>query len=129
VMARQVVSAAGAPKAIGPYSHAVVAGEFIFTAGQAGVDPQSGRLLEGIEAQTRQALQNIAAILSAAGGSLANVVKTTVFLANMADFPAMNKVYAEFFPTDPPARTTVAAAALPLGALVEIEAVAWLPRC
>jgi 2-iminobutanoate/2-iminopropanoate deaminase len=128
-MARQVVSAAGAPKAIGPYSHAVVAGEFIFTAGQAGVDPQSGRLLEGIEAQTRQALQNIAAILSAAGGSLANVVKTTVFLANMADFPAMNKVYAEFFPTDPPARTTVAAAALPLGALVEIEAVAWLPRC
>ena len=129
MMARQVVSAAGAPKAIGPYSHAVVAGEFIFTAGQAGVDPQSGRLLEGIEAQTRQALQNIAAILSAAGGSLANVVKTTVFLANMADFPAMNKVYAEFFPTDPPARTTVAAAALPLGALVEIEAVAWLPRC
>ena len=128
-MARQVVSAAGAPKAIGPYSHAVVAGEFIFTAGQAGVDPQSGRLLEGIEAQTRQALQNIAAILSAAGGSLANVVKTTVFLANMADFPAMNKVYAEFFPTDPPARTTVVAAALPLGALVEIEAVAWLPRC
>ena len=128
MMARHVVSAAGAPKAIGPYSHAVVAGEFIFTAGQAGVDPQSGRLVEGIEAQTRQALQNIAAILSAAGGSLANVVKTTVFLANMADFPAMNKVYAEFFPTDPPARTTVAAAALPLGALVEIEAVAWLPR-
>jgi 2-iminobutanoate/2-iminopropanoate deaminase len=116
--------APGAPRAAGPYSHAIVAGDFVFTAGQAGLDPATRQLAEGIEAQTRQALRNVAAILEAAGTSMANVVKTTVFLANMDDFQAMNAVYAEFFPENPPARTTVQAARIPLDALVEIEAVA-----
>ncbi|MGI6208050.1 MAG: RidA family protein [Anaerolineae bacterium] len=121
---RRAVMAPGAPRAAGPYSHAIVAGDFVFTAGQAGLDPATRQLAEGIEAQTRQALRNVAAILEAAGTSMANVVKTTVFLANMDDFQAMNAVYAEFFPENPPARTTVQAARIPLDALVEIEAVA-----
>jgi 2-iminobutanoate/2-iminopropanoate deaminase len=126
---RGVVSTSRAPKAIGPYSQGIKAGDFLFTAGQAGVDPASGRLVEGgITAQTRQALENIRAILEAAGSSLQSVVKCGVFLAELADFQAMNSVYAEFFPADkgPPARTTVQAAKLPMGALVEIDAVALL---
>jgi len=126
---RGVVSTSRAPKAIGPYSQGIKAGDFLFTAGQAGVDPASGRLVEGgITAQTRQALENIRAILEAAGSSLRSVVKCGVFLADLADFQAMNSVYAEFFPADkgPPARTTVQAAKLPMGALVEIDAVALL---
>jgi 2-iminobutanoate/2-iminopropanoate deaminase len=124
---RGVVSTSRAPKAIGPYSQGIKAGDFLFTAGQAGVDPASGRLVEGgIAAQTRQALENIRAILEAAGSSLQSVVKCGVFLADLADFQVMNSVYAEFFPANqgPPARTTVQAAKLPMGALVEIDAVA-----
>jgi len=127
--AREAVSAPRAPKAIGPYSQGIKAGDFVFTAGQAGVDPATGKLVEGgIAAQARQTLENIRAILEQAGTSLQRVVKCGVFLADIADFQAMNVVYAEYFPPDrsPPARTTVQAARLPLGALVEIDAVALL---
>jgi len=126
---REAVSTAAAPKAIGPYSQGIKAGDFLFTAGEAGVEPATGRLVEGgIAAQTRQALRNIQAILEASGTSLQRVVKCGVFLADLADFQAMNAIYAEFFPADrsPPARTTVQASKLPMGALVEIDAVALL---
>ena len=126
---REAVATDKAPKAIGPYSQGIKAGDFVFTAGQAGVDPATGKLVEGgIAEQTRQVLKNIQAILEAAGASLDRVVKCGVFLADMTDFQAMNSVYAEFFPPDknPPARTTVQAAKLPLGALVEIDAIALL---
>jgi 2-iminobutanoate/2-iminopropanoate deaminase len=121
---RQIVNSPKAPKAIGPYSHAVRVGHFVHTAGQLGLDPQTNELVEGIEAQTRQALQNQSNVLEAAGTSLKSVVKTTVFLKDMGEFAKMNAVYGEFFPHDPPARSTVQAAALPKGALVEIECVA-----
>lgn len=121
---RRSLMAPGAPPAVGPYSHAVVTGNLVYTAGQAGLDPSNRQMAEGVEAQTRQTLQNIAAILEAAGSSMSKVVKTTVFLADMNDFKAMNAVYAEFFPENPPARTTVQVARIPLDALVEIEAVA-----
>jgi 2-iminobutanoate/2-iminopropanoate deaminase len=124
-MKKEVIATEKAPKAIGPYSQGVRVGDFIFTAGQAGLDPQTGQMVgQDVAAQTRRTLENIAAVLEAAGSAMDKVVKTTVFLADMDDFAAMNKVYAEFFPSAPPARTTVAAARLPLGALVEIEAVA-----
>jgi 2-iminobutanoate/2-iminopropanoate deaminase len=126
---RDVVSTEKAPKAIGPYSQGIKAGDFVFTAGQVPIDPATGKLVEGsIAEQTRRVLQNIQAILEAAGSSLDRVVKTTVFLNDMADFQAMNAAYAEFFPLDknPPARTTVQAAKLPLGALVVIDAVALI---
>jgi 2-iminobutanoate/2-iminopropanoate deaminase len=126
---REAVATEKAPKAIGPYSQGIKAGDFVFTAGQAGVDPATGKLVEGgIAEQTRQVLRNIQSILEAADSSLDRVVKCGVFLQDMADFQAMNAVYAEFFPPDknPPARTTVQAANLPLGALVEIDAVALL---
>ncbi len=114
-----------APAAIGPYSQAVVVGDLVFTAGQIALDPTSGKVVEGgVEAQTARVMKNIAAVLEAAGSSLSQVVKTTVFLTDMADFPAMNKVYAEAFGDHKPARATVAVAGLPLGARVEIEAVA-----
>ena len=121
----ETVATSGAPRAIGPYSQALRAGGFLFTAGQVGFDPASGTLVDGgIGEQTRQVLQNIRAILEAGSSSLAQVVKTTVFLVDMADFAAMNEVYAEAFGTHRPARSTVAVAALPRGARVEIEAVA-----
>ncbi len=123
-MEKEIVSTDAAPPAIGPYSQAVIAGDLIFTAGQLGIDPQSGELAEGIEAQTRQALTNLSAILEAASTSLDRVVKTTVFLAHMEDFAAMNTVYADLFPLQPPARSTVEVAQLPRGALVEIEIIA-----
>ncbi len=124
-MKKEVIATRKAPGAIGPYSQGIRVGDFIFTAGQGGADPQTGKIVEGgIAAQTRRVLENIAAILEAGGSSMDKVVKTTVFLADMNDFAAMNEVYAEFFPADPPARTTVAAARLPLDILVEIEAVA-----
>lgn len=124
-MTREIISTKDAPAAIGPYSQAVKVNSFVFTAGQAGVDPATGKIVEGgIEAQTRQTLNNVRAILEAAGTSMANVVKTTVFLHSIHDFAAMNGVYKTFFPADPPARSTVAAKDLPLGALVEIEVVA-----
>jgi 2-iminobutanoate/2-iminopropanoate deaminase len=123
---RRTIMAPGAPNAIGPYSHAVVTGQIVYTAGQAGLNPETRQLESGIEAQTRRTVLNLEAILTAAGSSLKSVLKTTVFLADMNDFQAMNKVYAEYFPQDPPARTTVQVARIPLGALVEIEAVAVL---
>jgi 2-iminobutanoate/2-iminopropanoate deaminase len=126
---RDVVSTDQAPKAIGPYSQGIKAGDFVYTAGQAPIDPATGKLVEGgIAEHTRRVLQNIQAILEAANSSLDRVVKTTVFLDDMADFQAMNAIYAEFFPPDknPPARTTVQAAKLPLGSLVVIDAVALL---
>ena len=121
----ETVATSGAPRAIGPYSQALRAGGFLFTAGQVGFDPATGELVDGgIAEQTRQVLQNIRAILEAGSSNLAQVVKTTVFLVDMADFAAMNEVYAEVFGTHRPARSTVAVAALPRGARVEIEAVA-----
>ena len=122
---REIIRTERAPAAIGPYSQGVKANGFVFTAGQGGVDPATGKIVEGgIEAQTRQTLTNIQAILEAAGTSLANVVKVTVFLHDINDFAAMNGVYKEFFSSAPPARTTVAAKDLPLGVLVEIDVVA-----
>lgn len=124
-MQRSTVAAERAPKAIGPYSQAIIAGDFVFCAGQVAIDPEQGKLIEGdIAMQTRQVLTNLAAVLETAGSSLAQVVKTTVFLQNIADFAAMNAIYAEFFPSQPPARSTVQVAALPLGAKIEIEAIA-----
>jgi len=124
-MDRHVIATESAPAAVGPYSQAIRCCSLVYTAGQLGMDPQSGMLAEGgIQAQTRQALTNLQAVLESAGTSMANVVKTTVFLQNIGDFQAMNAVYAEFFPADPPARSAVQVAALPLGGLVEIEAVA-----
>jgi len=122
---RRVVRTAEAPAAVGPYSQGIAAAPFVFTAGQVGLDPATGKLVAGgIEAETRRVLQNIQAILEAAGASLADVVKTTVFLTSMEDFAVMNRVYAEFFPDPPPARTTVAVQGLPAGARVEIDALA-----
>ena len=121
----ETVATSGAPRAIGPYSQALRAGGVLFTAGQVGFDPTTGELVDGgIAEQTRQVLQNIRAILEAGGSGLAQVVKTTVFLVDMADFGAMNEAYAEAFGAHRPARSTVAVAALPRGARVEIEAVA-----
>lgn len=124
-MSRTVVSAPNAPKAIGPYSHAIDAAGLVFCSGQTPIDPATGELIEGdIGQQTRRVLQNLQAVLEAADLSLSNIVKTTVFLMDMADFSAMNAVYAEFFPSEPPARSTVQVAGLPKGARVEIEAIA-----
>jgi 2-iminobutanoate/2-iminopropanoate deaminase len=121
----ETVATSGAPRAIGPYSQALRAGGFLFTAGQVGFDPATGELVDGgIAEQTRQVLQNLRAILEAGGSGLVQVVKTTVFLVDMADFAAMNEVYADAFGPHRPARSTVAVAALPRGARVEIEAVA-----
>ena len=122
---RTVIHTDSAPKAIGPYSQAIRAGDFIFAAGQTPIDPATGNLVEGeIETQTRRVLDNIKAVLEAAGSGLDKVVKTTVFMTNLGDFARMNAVYAEYFPANPPARSTVQVAALPKGAMVEIECVA-----
>jgi 2-iminobutanoate/2-iminopropanoate deaminase len=122
---KEIVFTEAAPKAIGPYSQAIKVGGFIFTAGQGGMDPKTGEIVAGgIEAETRQVLTNIKNILEAAGSSMDLAVKTTVYLRDMQDFTAMNGVYATFFPTNPPARTTVQAAALPRGIAVEIDTVA-----
>ena len=126
---KEVVIASEAPAAIGPYSVAVRAGLFVYTAGQIGIDPATGALVSGgVEAETRQALINLKHVLEAAGSSLENVVKTTVFLRDMEDFSRMNAVYAEFFTENYPARSAIQAAALPKGAAVEIEAVAFVNR-
>lgn len=124
---KKIVSTDKAPKAIGPYSQAIRTDSFVFTAGQVGLDPATMEIVEGgVEAQTRQVLTNLKNVLEAADSGLNFVVKTTVFLQNMGDFAAMNGVYVEFFPGNPPARSTVAVAGLPKGALVEIECVALL---
>lgn len=113
-----------APMPVGPYSQAAAAGGITFVSGQLGIDPVTGRLVEGVEAQASRALENIRAVLAAGGLSLSDVARTTVLLADMADFPAVNSVYAGFFEEPYPARAAFAVKALPLGALVEIEAVA-----
>ena len=124
---KKVVTTDKAPKAIGPYSVANCFGNLVFSAGQIGLDPRTGELVPGgIEAQTRQVLSNLQAVLEAAGSSLERVLKTTVFLQDMNDFARMNAVYAEFFQENYPARSTVQAAGLPKGAAVEIEAVATI---
>lgn len=122
---RQQVETGGAPAAIGPYSQAIRVGELVFAAGQVGLDPASGELVQGgVAEQTERALRNVTAVLDAAGASLERVVKTTVFLADMDDFAAMNEVYARHFSAPFPARSTVAVKTLPKGALVEVEAIA-----
>jgi 2-iminobutanoate/2-iminopropanoate deaminase len=121
---RQAVSSSSAPAAIGPYSQAIVADGTVYCAGQIGLDPATGELAEGLEAQAERALRNLTAVLDAAGATLADVVKTTIFLADMGDFAAVNAIYGTFMPDPPPARSTVAVAGLPKGALVEIEAIA-----
>ncbi len=126
-MPKQVISTSDAPAAVGAYSQGIIANGFVFTAGQVPLIPGASNLREGgIEAQTRQVMNNIKGVLEAAGSGLDGVVKTTVFLADINDFAAFNAVYAEFFPLDPPARTTIQAGGLPLGALIEVEAVALL---
>ena len=124
---RTSVTTAAAPAALGPYSQAIVAGGFVFCSGTVGIDPDTGEVAEGIEAQTERALRNISAILEAAGASLDDVVKTTIFYADVADFPKLNEVYARFMPDPPPARSAPANVSLPRGLLVSIEAVAQLP--
>ena len=120
-----IVSTDKAPKAIGPYSQATVAGDMVFTAGQIALDPGNMQLVEGdVAVQTDQVFANLVAVLEAAGSSLDNVVKTTVYLADMADFPAMNEVYAKHFGDHKPARATVQAAGLPMSVRVEIDAIA-----
>ena len=124
-MSREIVQTDKAPKAIGPYAQAIKVGGFVYTAGQIALDPTTGNLVEGdIASQTRQVLENLQSVLKAAGSSLDRVVKATVFLRNMADFAAMNEVYAAFFGDHKPARSTVQAARLPKDVKVEIEAVA-----
>jgi 2-iminobutanoate/2-iminopropanoate deaminase len=124
-MKREPIHASDAPRPIGPYSPAIVTDHLIFCAGQTPVDPASGQLVSGgVPEQTARALENLSAVLKAAGSSLSAVVKATVFLISMSDFAAMNEVYARYFPAAPPARTTVAVAELPRGARVEIECIA-----
>jgi 2-iminobutanoate/2-iminopropanoate deaminase len=124
VQQRNVIQTQHAPAAIGPYSQAIRAGNLVFASGQLGLDPQTGKLQDGVEAQARQALANVKALLAASGTSVERVVKVTMFLANMADFAKVNAIYGEVFNYEPPARSTIQVAALPLGGLVEIEVVA-----
>lgn len=127
-MTRHAVSTAGAPAAIGPYSQGIASGQLVFCSGQIGLDPATGSLVEGgLEAQAERALRNIAAVLDAAGCSFGDVVKTTLFLADIADFATVNAIYGRFMPDPPPARSTFAVGALPKGALVEVEAIAVRP--
>ncbi len=125
---RKVVTCSNAPAAIGPYSVAITTDSLVFVSGQLGIDPTSGSIVEGgIQAQTRTALTNLKSVLESAGSSLEQVVKTTVFLTDMAQFAEMNGVYAEFFTSDYPARSAIQVAALPKGGIVEVEAIAVLP--
>jgi 2-iminobutanoate/2-iminopropanoate deaminase len=124
-MLREVISTTGAPAAVGPYSQGIKSGGFVFTAGQLGLDPATGKLVAGdVTDQAREALKNVSAILAAGGTALDRAVKVTVFLKDINDFKRVNEVYAEFFPAQPPARSAFQVAALPLGGLIEIEAVA-----
>jgi len=122
---RKVVHTDRAPKAVGPYSQGICAGDYVFTSGQVGLDPATGKMVEGgTTAQARRIMENLRAILEAANSDFSKVVKVTVYLSDINDFSAFNEVYSEYFPSDPPARSAFQVAALPLGALVEIEMVA-----
>lgn len=121
---KKVIHTENAPKAIGPYSQAIENNGILYISGQVPVNPQTGKIPEGIEAQTEQVMQNISAILTEAGYSFADVVKSTCLLSDMANFKAMNEVYAKYYPTEAPARAAFAVKELPLGALVEIETIA-----
>jgi 2-iminobutanoate/2-iminopropanoate deaminase len=123
-MTAHAVATERAPAALGPYSQAIVANGFVFCSGTAGIDPASGTAPEGVEAQTEQALRNLSAVLDAAGSSLQDVVKTTIFYADVEDFPLLNEVYARHMPDPPPARSAPANIRLPRGLLVSIEAIA-----
>lgn len=123
-MNRQAISTSGAPAAMGPYSQAIISGDLVFCAGQLGIDPLTGELADGVEAQADRALRNLDAVLDAAGCSFANVVKTTIFLADIGDFVAVNEVYATFIVDPAPARSTFSVGALPKGARIEVEAIA-----
>jgi len=126
-MSKKVISTQAAPAAIGPYSQAIQAGNLLFCSGQIPLDPLSGAMVDGgIEEQTHQVMKNLGAVLSAAGGSYDDLVKTTIYLTDMAHFPLVNDIYAGYLGEDPPARATVAVAALPKGALVEIDGIARL---
>jgi 2-iminobutanoate/2-iminopropanoate deaminase len=129
-MSRQIISTAAAPKAIGPYSQAVIApaGRLLFCSGQIPLDPRSGEMVGAgdVRAQTERVMENLGAVLAAGGASFGAVVKTTIFLADLQDFGAVNEIYGRYFPDKPPARSTVQAAGLPKGALIEIEAIAAL---
>ena len=125
---RSVVTTPNAPAPVAAYSQAIASGDLLFCSGQIAIDPKTGEMVAGgIEAETEQVLANLRAVLAAASATLSDVVKTTVYLADFADFPAMNAIYVRAFPTDPPARATVGVAALPRGAKVELEAIARLP--
>lgn len=124
---REIIHSDNAPKAIGPYSVGVRAGQLVFTAGQIGIDPATGEIVSGgIEAETQQVMQNLQNILKSAGSSLEQAIKTTVFLRDINDFSEMNGVYGQYFQSAPPARSTIQVAGLPKGAAVEIEVVAWV---
>lgn len=119
-----VISAKDAPAAVGPYSHAMQAGSTLYTSGQLGINPATGTIPEGVEAQAEQAMKNLGAVLNTAGMDFGDVVKTTVFLKNMSDFAAINAIYGKYFTANSPARSCVAVAALPKDGLYEIEAIA-----
>lgn len=124
---KEIIIPAGGAKPVAPYSPGIRLDHLLFTSGQIGLDPSTGKLVEGdVVAQAQQALENLKAVLQAGGADLSTVLKTTVFLNDMADYGMVNEVYAEFFPQDPPARSAVQVAALPIGALVEVEAIAFV---
>jgi len=125
---RKTIATSSAPAAIGPYSQAIRAGDYVFASGQLGLDPVSNTLRAGVEAQAEQALDNLKAVLAEAGCDFGDIAKTNIFLANLSDFATVNRIYGERFSGDKPARSTVQVAALPLGGLVEIEVIAYAPR-
>ena len=125
-MDKHVISTTDAPQAIGPYSQAIKSRDLLFISGQLGIDPGTGSIKEGIEEQTKQVMNNLQAILQASGASLDNILKVTVYIADMDQFKTFNGIYGSFFGSDPPARATVEVSKLPLGGLVEIEAIARL---
>ena len=124
MLEREIIIADGAPKALGPYSHGVKAGDFIFTAGQIGLDPETNKLVDGVKAQTTRSLENLQIILKSVGSSLDRSVKVTVFVSDLSNFSLVNEVYKEFFVGECPGRSCVEVSNLPAGALVEIEVVA-----
>ena len=126
-MTRKQVVSDRVPPALGPYSHAIVAGGFVFCSGTAGIDPATGTVGDGIEAQTEQALRNLAAVLASAGASMADMVKTTIFYAEVEDFSRVNEIYARHMPDPPPARSAPANVRLPRDLLISIDAIAVLP--